>query len=163
MTLNYRQIVEDTRSLTRMFKALESFQQALEQLASLEEAVTSAERAKAIAVDERERAVQAANQAKGQLSAALAEVTEAKAKGKQAFEDAAKRADLVLADANVKARGLLAAAELDLKAIQAQKADLEVQAGLVEDAIETRKNELAEVEGKIAKLKAQAARLLGGD
>lgn len=160
MTPNYRQIVEDTRSLTRMFKALESFQQALETLGDLDQAVRDAEACKAIAVDERERAVQAMLAAEKQMAGVQSELDRARLTAKEIVETATAEGEQIVQTAGVKAQGLLSDAEHDLDALRVRARIVQEERDGAQQELEAKQRELLEVEGKITRLKQQASRLL---
>ena len=158
--MNYRQIVEDTRSLTRMFKALESFQQALETLGDLDQAVRDAEARKAIAVDERERAVQAMQAAEKQMAGVQSELDRARLTAKEIVDTATAEGAQLVKAAGTKAQELLAGAEIDLDALRVRARIVQEERDGAQQELEAKQRELLEVEGKITRLKQQASRLL---
>lgn len=159
--VNFKQVVEDSRNLTRMFRSVQQLQEALEHIGSIEQATKDAEQARAVAVDDRERAVQAAQQAGQQLTAVLAEVSEAKAKAKQALNDASDKADSIVVAAEGKAAEIIAAAERREADAAAAVVGYNNQVEDAKAVVELKRKEFTELEAKIGKLKAQAAKLIG--
>lgn len=153
--MTFNQAAEEVRKILRGFKAVEQVSEALSRVGSLENAGKEAE---ARLEDLRAQTVEAVTQ----LNAALDDVRHAKDEAKGIKADAKAKGDVLIQKAQDKADEILAAAELLRSDAEAKAAEAEAKAQSVALDVEFKRKEIAALDAKLAELKAQAARLLGG-
>lgn len=165
------------RRMAKQYENMVAAAEILEQIGSLENATTEAVAARVAAEKSRDAAINAQVAAQQSVAAAVEEsekiISEAKKSAATSAQKAKARADEIVSLATEKGEGLIAAAEaraaqINADAIAKQDAAKSATASAasrekdINARIKAAEDELADLQGKIDALKAQAAKLLGG-
>lgn len=159
--INFKQIAEDVRVLSRMFKSVTVLTEALDAIGSVEQARREAETAKGKARGEMEQAVREAEAAKATMADARSKLAEARAEAKRIREAAEQKAADIVNEAKAQAEAVVTAGEDELVRVVGKKTAEEKLALELAEANNLLLKEGQELEKKIEKLKAQAAKILG--
>lgn len=159
--INFKQIAEDVRVLSRMFKSVTVLTEALDAIGSVEQARREAETAKGKARGEMEQAVREAEAAKATMADARSKLAEARAEAKRIREAAEQKAADIVNEAKAQAEAVVTAGEDELVRVVGRKTAEEKLALELAEANNLLLKEGQELEKKIEKLKAQAAKILG--
>lgn len=158
--INYKQVAEDVRNISRIFASVSKLGEALDAVGSIQQAEKEAELRAAKAKKITEEALAASNKARAELDKLNENIVAAKEQAKLILIQAdSKAADIVTAAKDEAAKRL---SEADAKV--AEKAvELKVFEAAIEEARERQASVDAEfnsTQNKLDKLKAQAAKLL---
>ena len=159
--INLKQAAEEVRSLTRTFRSLQRVGEFLDDVGSLEQVRREAETAKDKAQAEAADAIKEAEAAKALMTDAKSKVAEARAEAKRIREAADQKAADIVNDAKAQAEAIVTAGEDELVRVVARKTAEEKLALELAEANNLLLKEGQELEKKIEKLKAQAAKILG--
>lgn len=152
--MNLTQAADEIRKMLRGFKAVEQVSAALESVGSIQNAGKEAEKAL-------ESVKAEINKAQQDLIAASTEVLAAKDEAKKIAADAKAKAAERLEKANADANRIVADAQSKADAEVVRLSSIQAQAQIEAAKRDAAAAELAEIEQKITKVKAQAAKLLG--
>lgn len=152
--MNLTQAAEEVRKMLRGFKAVELVSAALENVGSLQNAGQEAEKFLAGTRAQIEAEKDALEHAQAAVVFAKEEARKVAADAKRKAEDRITKADAEIAVKVADADAAVAAASVRYQALEAQSAE-------AREAVVRARGELEDLESKIAKVKAQAAKLLG--
>jgi hypothetical protein len=173
---NHIAAADAVRASIKQFKQLASFADALENLGSIEQAVTE-NTAKLEALHKEVSLVQGnITIANAQLENALKQAEQVKAEGKAVLDLAVKQASdtvfmakqnaiaegkTIVEKAQAKSHELVAQAELKVSDAQAKEAEILTATKQADELLQDKQRELISLETKINEIKSQASRLLG--
>lgn len=160
--VNFKQVAEDVRNLSRVFNSVRTLGETLDAIGSIEQVERAANDRRAKAIAAAEQAEAAAAKAKTALAAAEQEVADAKAQAKKVVADANTKATTIVSVAEAEAARLVSDAEQREAQEAARVADLRKEADEAVKLTAVKRDEFLAFEQKIEKLKGQAAKLIGG-
>jgi len=160
MSKNLKQAAEDVRALSRMFKGVTTLADVLDEIGSIEQLEREAKMRAENAGKAANQADALAKEAKSDLAKAKEKVKAAEDKAAEVVADAAAQAAKIVADAKAEADALLSGVQDKCLAANATLGEIHASIEAAQKARNTAEAECSAVEAKLAKIKAQVAKVL---
>lgn len=158
--VNFKQVAEDVRNLSRVFKSVSLLAETLDAIGSTEQAVKEAEQRREKALIGAQEAEGRQENAKAALAAAEQEIADARAQAKKVVADANTKADAIVSAAEAEAARLVSGAEQREAVEAANVAKLRGEASEATKITALKREEFLAFEQKIEKLKKQVAKAI---